>query len=116
MSSEQEIPSYKRQQNATEILRSQHEVLTRLYEVTSIQNEILRDPMSGLDNSIVKHQVRVKIEDVNMPFSAMVGLMVKVAIASIPAIIILWMIFTLLGVMLVMLVTLLGIVVSLPSY
>ena len=104
MSSESEVPSYKRQQNATEILTAQHEVLTRLYEVSSVQNEILRDPMSGLDNCIVKLQVRVKIEDINMPFWAMVGLIVKVAIASIPALILLmalfigfWIMLTILG-------------------
>jgi len=116
MSNEAEVTSHKRDQNATEILRAQQEFLRRLYHITAEQNEILRDPMSGLDNCIVKHQLRVKIEDINMPFSAMVGLMVKVAIASIPAIIILWIIFTLLGVLLVMLVTLLGIAISLPSY
>ena len=93
MSSDTDVPIFKRQQNSTEILRSQHELHKRLYLETETQNEILRDPMSGLDNCIVNHQVRVKIEDVDMPFWAIVGLMVKVAIASIPALIILMIIF-----------------------
>ena len=85
-----------RQQNPTEILRAQYEILTRLYQETETQNEILRDPMTGLDNCIVKHQVRVKIEDINMPFVAMIGLMIKIALASIPALIILGILFALL--------------------
>ncbi|WP_029407839.1 hypothetical protein [Thiomicrorhabdus sp. Milos-T2] len=39
----------------------------------------------------------VKITDIKMPFWSMVMFMVKVSIASIPAIIILWVIFTLLA-------------------
>ena len=113
MSSDAEVPSYKRQQSAVEILKAQQGFLRKLYHITAEQNEILLDPMSGLDNSIVKHQVRVKIVDINMPFSAMVGLMVKIGVASIPARILLWMIFTLLG---VIVVALLAMVVSLPSF
>ena len=94
MSSTGLVSSTKKQQNPAEILRLQYDVLTKLYQETKIQNEILRAPMSGLDNSIVKHQVRVKIEDVNMPFTAMVGLMIKIALASIPALIILMIIFS----------------------
>jgi len=40
----------------------------------------------------------VKITDIKMPFWSMVMFMVKVAIASIPAIIILWIIFAVLAV------------------
>lgn len=36
---------------------------------------------------------RVKVEDINMPFGAMVGLMIKVVIAAIPAGIILGILF-----------------------
>lgn len=113
MSSETTIPSYKKQQNATEILKAQQEFLRRLYNLTAEQNEILRDPMSGLDNCIVRHQVRVKIEDINMPFSAMVGFMIKVGVASIPAIIILWIIFVFLG---AMILGLAAIAISSPGF
>ena len=40
---------------------------------------------------------RVEITDVKMPFGSMVIFMVKWAIASIPAIIILWMLFMMFG-------------------
>jgi len=40
---------------------------------------------------------RVEITDVKMPFGSMVVFMVKWAIASIPAIIILWMLFMMFG-------------------
>ena len=40
---------------------------------------------------------RVKITDIKMPFGSMVVFMIKWAIASIPAIIILWMLFMMFG-------------------
>jgi hypothetical protein len=40
---------------------------------------------------------RVEITDIKMPFGSMVVFMVKWAIASIPAIIILWMLFMMFG-------------------
>ena len=40
---------------------------------------------------------KVEITDINMPFFSMVLFMVKWAIASIPAIIILWMLFVMFG-------------------
>ena len=43
-----------------------------------------------------KNEQNVAIKDFNMPFSSMVIFMVKWAIASIPAIIIIWILFMLL--------------------
>jgi hypothetical protein len=40
---------------------------------------------------------KVEVTDINMPFLSMVWFMVKWAIASIPAIIILWMLFMMFG-------------------
>ena len=40
---------------------------------------------------------KVEVTDINMPFFSMVWFMVKWAIASIPAIIILWMLFVMFG-------------------
>jgi hypothetical protein len=47
----------------------------------------------SLLESIFKVGLPVKIENINMPFAAMVGLMLKIALASIPAIIILSLFF-----------------------
>ena len=40
---------------------------------------------------------KVEVTDINMPFSSMVWFMVKWAIASIPAIIVLWLLFVMFG-------------------
>ncbi len=48
----------------------------------------------------MEDQVEVTIVDVKMPFGSMVVFMVKAAIAAIPAVIVLMIIFTLVGLML----------------
>jgi hypothetical protein len=40
---------------------------------------------------------KVEVTDINMPFFSMVWFMVKWAVASIPAIIILWLLFVMFG-------------------
>ena len=40
---------------------------------------------------------KVEVTDINMPFFSMVWFMVKCAVASIPAIIILWLLFVMFG-------------------
>lgn len=42
----------------------------------------------------------VKIENINMPFWALVGFMIKVTLASIPAMLILWVVFAILALVL----------------
>jgi hypothetical protein len=56
----------------------------------SIQVEAKREPAAG----------RVKIENINMPFWAMVGFLIKLSLASIPAMIIFSIIFTLIALVL----------------
>lgn len=53
-----------------------YELLTGIYSQT---NQTL---------NLMEHGLGVRIENFNMPFGAMVGLMVKIAVASIPAAII----------------------------
>ncbi|MCB0005393.1 MAG: hypothetical protein KDE04_03040 [Anaerolineales bacterium] len=50
----------------------------------------------------------VKIVDFNMPFFALVGMLVKFAFASIPAAIILWIVFAVLGAIIVAVLSALG--------
>ena len=84
------------QQSPVAILRAQHDVLSMVYKETAAQNDILRKSLSNLKD-INDYPLNVYIEDINMPFMALVGLMVKIALASIPAIILITVIYVILG-------------------
>jgi hypothetical protein len=96
----QPIPSA----NPTELLSAQAQSLSELVKIQNIQKEQIEElqrqneRMIGLlstanqgDSS--QTMTRVKIEDVNMPFGALIGFLVKVSLASIPAVLILTVIY-----------------------
>lgn len=62
------------------------------------QNERLLASQSAAGQA--KGMQHVKIENVNMPFWALVGFMIKVSLASIPAMLILWVVFAVLALIL----------------
>ena len=91
MTESTELPTTK--QSPTEILQAQYDVLSNMYEELSAQNGRMAESLNELNDYIIKKDIGVRIEDVNMPFLAMVGLMVKIALASIPALLILGVLF-----------------------
>lgn len=80
-------------QSPTELLQAQYETLAAMYADQSEQNRRMVAALENMDDIFSKHLIPVKVEDVNMPFTAMVGLMLKVAVASIPAAIIFIILF-----------------------
>lgn len=62
------------------------------------QNERLLASQSAAGQA--KGLLHVKIENVDMPFWALVGFMIKVTLASIPAMLILWVIFAVIALVL----------------
>lgn len=80
-----------------ELLRQQLQGLATLYKSTRAQNELLEEilaqqeaqtrMLSNLGNTSERVEP-VRIENINMPFVALVGFILKVSIASIPAAII----------------------------
>jgi hypothetical protein len=81
----------------TAMLAAQTKSLAELVEIQKFQKdqiEHLQQQNERLIGILANGEVaggltRVKIEDINMPFMALVGLLVKVSLASIPALIIL---------------------------
>jgi len=59
----------------------------------AVRNQLGVNKEQAMDSEISK----VEVTDINMPFSSMVWFMVKWAIASIPAIIVLWLLFVMFG-------------------
>lgn len=79
MSLEYQPPS---QENLTDLLTQQVELLTQ-------QNALLANIQNALSGQqSPSGSTQVKIIDFNMPFGALVGLLIKVALAAIPALII----------------------------
>ena len=64
-----------------ELLRQNDRVL----ELLAAQKQVAPTPINNI--------TRVKIENVNMPFGAMVSLMIKIAFASIPAAIVIGLLY-----------------------
>ena len=93
------------QKNPTELLTAQTRSLSELVEIQKNQKvqiselqkqnkrmiELLEDQQRSSATSVAL----VKIEDVNMPFSALVGFLLKVSFAAIPAGFILGIIYAL---------------------
>ncbi len=68
------------------IQRAQSSQITELKQQNAQLIQLIANQTKAMQTGTNNH---VKIEDVNMPFGAMVGLMLKIAFASIPAAIIL---------------------------
>jgi hypothetical protein len=87
----------------TAMLAAQTKSLAELVEIQKVQNgqiEELQQQNERLigilaDNDRASGLTRVKIEDANMPFTALVGLLIKVSLASIPAMLTLTLLYVL---------------------
>jgi hypothetical protein len=86
------------QKNPSELLSQQAQALSDLVQVQKAQQEQISALLQqneniigwlkaiGQDQRVFRKESRmVKIENINMPFFALVGFLVKVALASIPA-------------------------------
>jgi hypothetical protein len=89
--------------NPTELLDMQVQVLNRIYQVQLKQQELLEKIRSQQEQLLMlprndqpndNRPWYVKIVDFNMPFSALVGIMIKISAASIPATIIICVVIT----------------------
>jgi AmiR/NasT family two-component response regulator len=88
------------QKSPTELLAAQTQSLSELVEIQNTQKVQIAELKSQNERMIVllskqqpvslgTDEVHVKIENINMPFIALVGFMIKASLASIPAAIIL---------------------------
>ena len=87
----------------------------RAMDELKAQNSELLKILSSVTNNLVGHPdglAHVKIENVNMPFWAMVGLMLKWTFASIPAIIVIFI----LSLILLVIVAMIGVLPLLLDY
>lgn len=94
------------QKSPTELLVLQTHSLSTLVDIQNIQkaqiaelktqNERMIELLSSRsEESSSENLTHVKIENINMPFGALVGFMIKISLASIPAAIILAIIYAL---------------------
>jgi len=81
-----------KQKNPTELLQEQAFRLADIYHAQQEQIELLRTQNERLSQiqampikSAPSEFMHVKIEDINMPFWALVGFLIKLSLASIPA-------------------------------
>ncbi len=88
------------QKSPTELLAAQTQSLSELVEIQNAQKVQIAELKSQNERMIVllskqqpvslgTDELHVKIENINMPFIALVGFMIKASLASIPAAIIL---------------------------
>ena len=94
------------QRSDNELLRQQLQGLATLYKTTRAQNELLEEilaqqevqsrALTTISNRAERGEA-VRIENFNMPFVALVGFILKLAIASIPAAIIFYTIAFIVG-------------------
>jgi hypothetical protein len=109
--------------NPTELLSLQLQTLERISQIQVNQNSALegiRVQQEKFQTAfIAANQQRmnnginqVKIIDFNMPFSALVGIIVKIALASIPAAIILTAIIAVIGIGIVFILGAFGVVLT----
>lgn len=90
---QQQAQSTTAQMNPTQLLQAQYDTLAAMYADQVEQNRRLVAALENVEDVLYNHLTPIKIEDVNMPFMAMVGLMLKVAFASIPAALIFGLLF-----------------------
>jgi hypothetical protein len=109
--------------NPTELLSLQLQTLERISQIQLNQNSTLEDIRVQQEKLhkvlIVANQEReyseinqVEIIDFNMPFTALVGILVKIALASIPAAIILTAIIAVIGLGIVFILGAFGVVLT----
>jgi hypothetical protein len=87
--------------NPTELLSLQAQSLSQLVEIQKTQKEQIaelqrqNERVIGLLADIARDWgvTHVKIEDINMPFGALIGFLVKASLASIPAFLILLVVY-----------------------
>ena len=90
---QQETSAPKSQKTPTELLQAQYETLAAMYADQADQNRRMVRALENMDDIFSNHLTPVKVENIDMPFTAMIGLMLKVAVASIPAAIIFIVVF-----------------------
>lgn len=78
----------KPQPSPTQILQDQLKTLTAMHADQAAHNQRMALALEDLSRGSETNLAEVKIEDINMPFIAMVGLILKIAFASLPAAII----------------------------
>ncbi|MGB3717790.1 MAG: hypothetical protein WA996_25495 [Candidatus Promineifilaceae bacterium] len=88
MMNEMEGTVSKPQRSPVEILQAQYETLAAMSANQAAQNRRMVIALEEMNHRSAENLIQVKVEDVNMPFIALVGLMLKIAVASIPAAII----------------------------
>ena len=90
---QQQTSASKTQMSPTDLLLAQYETLSAMYADQAEHNRRMVAALESMDDILSNHLTPVKVEDVDMPFTAMVGFMLKVAVASIPATIIFILLF-----------------------
>lgn len=98
MSNQEAIKPPTQSANPTQLLERQTQLLSDLYEIQVqqqrqiealvTQNRALAQGLQAMGGAGNRPAGVVKIADVNMPFMSLVGFIIKVALASIPAYII----------------------------
>lgn len=106
MDDNQHISKPGQTRNPTELLYDQTQSLSELVVIQKSQKEQIdelqhqNERVIGLLADLVRDapdsgMTHVKIENINMPFGALIGFLVKVSLASIPAFLILLLIYAL---------------------
>jgi hypothetical protein len=109
--------------NPTELLSLQLQTLERISQIQLNQNSTLEDirvQQEELQKALITANQQhtnsannqVEIIDFNMPFTALVGILVKIALASIPAAIILTAIIAVIGLGIVFILGAFGVVLT----
>ena len=94
------------QSSPTALLAAQTQSLAELVAIQKAQSaqiEALKqqnERLIGLSQGRERGLSAVKVENINMPFWALVGFLIKLSLASIPAMLILWAIFALIALVL----------------
>ena len=106
MDDNQQVSKPDQTRNPTELLYDQTQSLSELVVIQKSQKEQIdelqhqNERVIGLLADLVRDapdsgMTHVKIENINMPFGALIGFLVKVSLASIPAFLILLLIYAL---------------------
>ena len=82
---QKQINAPKSTKSPTELLEAQYETLAAMYANQAEMDRRILAQLMDIYSLLSSDLMPIKIEDVNMPFTTMVGFMVKVAVASIPA-------------------------------
>lgn len=88
------IDEFKAESSSNQLLQAQVDALEKITDLQRSQIRTLEQLKISMAGST---RTSVKIEDFNMPFMNLVGLLVKIALASIPAAIILAIVYAILA-------------------